>query len=141
MKVLNDYKLKETIKILWADMDAYGHVNSAKYFTYFEAARIKYYENLNLLVYFKNNDLFAVVSQADCTYMTPLTFPDKITIGSRVVDIFDDYFTMEYYITGSKGLSAFGEAEITLFDPINKKKIKIPQEVKNRINEFENGTD
>lgn len=49
LKVLDDFNLKSEIQVVWIDMDVLGHVNSSKYFGYFETARIKYYEALGVL--------------------------------------------------------------------------------------------
>jgi len=67
-------------------MDALGHVNSSKYFSYFESARIKYYVNLGLLDFFKLNKIAGILSITYCTYFIPLTYTDNLTVGTSVAD-------------------------------------------------------
>ena len=43
------------------ELDSYGHVNNAVYLNYFEQARWEIFRNLNLIDYFKKNELFLVV--------------------------------------------------------------------------------
>ena len=43
-ELLTDYPIVITQEVIWADMDAYRHVNNAVYFRYFESARMAYFE-------------------------------------------------------------------------------------------------
>jgi acyl-CoA thioester hydrolase len=138
LKILDDFKLNVQIQVAWIDMDSLGHVNSSKYFTYFETARVKYYENLGLLDYFKSNNISGVVAKTDCCYFVPLNYPDTIMVGARVTELKSDFFVMEYYIKSNmSGLAAIGEAEIAVFDFSSNKKIEIPENVSSKIINFE----
>ena len=44
----SDFRHWVTVLVHWGDMDAFGHVNNAKYFTYCESARISYFEAIGL---------------------------------------------------------------------------------------------
>ena len=43
------------------ELDSYGHVNHAVYLNYFEQARWELFRGLDLVRYFKENDLLLVV--------------------------------------------------------------------------------
>jgi acyl-CoA thioester hydrolase len=139
LKVLKDFKVKIQTQVRWVDMDILGHVNSSKYFTYFEAARIKYYEKLKLLEYFKKSNIAGVLSRTECSYLVPLNYPDTLTIGARVTEILEYSMVMEYFIKSkSRGLSSIGEAEIIFYDFSTNKKTIIPAKVVEKIKKFEN---
>ncbi|NVO08520.1 MAG: acyl-CoA thioesterase [Bacteroidales bacterium] len=139
LKVLKDFKVKTQTQVRWVDMDILGHVNSSKYFTYFEVARIKYYEKLKLLEDFKKSNIAGVLSRTECSYLVPLNYPDTLTIGARVTEIFEYSMVMEYFIKSkSRGLSSIGEAEIIFYDFSTNKKIVIPKKVAEKIKKFEN---
>src|ERR1043166_10046250 len=42
----SDFRCWVKIPVQWGDMDALGHVNHAVYFTYCEAARIEYFDQI-----------------------------------------------------------------------------------------------
>lgn len=139
LKVLKDFKVKIQTQVRWVDMDILGHVNSSKYFTYFEAARIKYYEKLKLLEYFKKSNISGVLSRTECSYLVPLNYPDTLTVGARVTEILEYSMVMEYFIKSkSRGLCSIGEAEIIFYDFSTNNKIIIPLNLVQKIKKFEN---
>ena len=58
----------------WRDMDAFGHVNNAIYFTYFEQVRVDWLRGLDA-----GHEL--VLANVSCTFFMPLTFPATIDVG------------------------------------------------------------
>ena len=40
------FRVKVDMDVRWGDMDALGHVNNARYLTFFETGRIAYFERL-----------------------------------------------------------------------------------------------
>lgn len=140
-QVLNDFKINIPLQVAWADMDVLGHVNSTRYFAYFEIARIKYYEQLELTDYFAQHKITGVLSKVECNYLIPLHYPDNIVVGARVTQVSQENLIMEYYLKSElHGLSAIGEAEIVFYNTELKKKVAVPDVVIEKINNFENRT-
>ncbi|WP_459075898.1 acyl-CoA thioesterase, partial [Legionella pneumophila] len=48
MTEINKIIHKKTFDIAWGDMDALGHVNNARYFDYFQEARIDWLRELDI---------------------------------------------------------------------------------------------
>ncbi len=67
-----------TLPIRWYDMDAYGHVNTSVYFTYFEQTRINWFINSDLNFTAENTG--PVVVDAQCTFLKPIIYPEIIQI-------------------------------------------------------------
>lgn len=69
------------ISVRWGDMDAGGHVNNSRFFTYFEEARV------NWLGATLDGPLFTesgpVLAEASCDFMQPLRHP-----ATLVVDVY-----------------------------------------------------
>ncbi|MFT4623328.1 MAG: acyl-CoA thioester hydrolase, partial [Myxococcota bacterium] len=40
---MSDWPVSVVLPVLWGDMDALGHVNNTRYFVWFEAARMAYF--------------------------------------------------------------------------------------------------
>jgi acyl-CoA thioester hydrolase len=139
LEILKEFPVKIQITVAWTDMDIYGHINNSNYFKYFDSARIKYFETIGLYDQFEINSIAGVLSNISCNYIVPLKYPDIIIVGIRVVEIKNNEIKMEHFISNSqKGLVAFGESEIVIFDFNSSKKIKIPQFVKIGIEKLEN---
>lgn len=138
LKALEDFKISCKIVIAWGDMDVLGHVNSPKYFTYFETARVKYFESLCSLHYFTKTGITGVLARTGCNYISPLVYPNVINVGVRVTELRKDRIFMEYVIQAEAGrVIAFGESETVFLDFNEKKKTDIPTDLLIKINEFE----
>lgn len=66
------------LAVRWGDLDANGHVNNAKFFTYFEQARIAWLESLNA----QNTDdgQGPVIAQTGCSFLRPIPYPATLEI-------------------------------------------------------------
>jgi acyl-CoA thioester hydrolase len=95
-KLLESYPVLIEIPIAWGDMDAFQHVNNVAYFRYFESARILYAEELGLHRMKDETGIGPILGSTSCKYRLPLTYPDTISVGAKVIDIAEDRFTMKY---------------------------------------------
>ena len=125
--------------IAWGQMDAFQHLNNTTYFRFFESGRIAYFERLNFLSYMEETGVGPILASTSCRFKIPLTYPDTVSIGTRVSEIQDDRFTMEYLVLSHKHqkIAAEGSGLIVCFNYKENKKAPIPNEVKERIAEIE----
>ena len=66
------------VPVRWADLDANGHVNNAKYFTYFEQARIAWLETQNAQNTTQGEG--PVIAQTGCNFLRPIPYPETLEI-------------------------------------------------------------
>lgn len=64
--------------VRWGDMDAYGHVNNAVYFRYFEESRVRWLQSLAHDITTENER--PVIVNANCTYYKPIVYPAELLI-------------------------------------------------------------
>lgn len=123
------------LPVVWGEMDAFQHVNNIVYLRYFESARIAYFERLKLMEFRDQTGIGPILGSVQCKFKIPLTYPDTVSVGTRVPKIEHDRFTMEYYIVSHKHqrVAAEGEGVIVSFDYRGNKKAPLPEEVKRRI--------
>lgn len=134
MNIISEFKIKVRCQVSWGEMDVFQHVNNVNYFRYYENSRVKYFDEIGLMKAYQENGIFGAVKSISCEYLVPLTYPDEIEVGARVTAIHEEGFTMEHYINSkTKGLSAFGEAEIILFNNKSNKTEKLPEAIKQKI--------
>jgi acyl-CoA thioester hydrolase len=120
-------------------MDAFRHLNNTAYFRFFESGRIAYFEKVNLLEYMEETGVGPILASTNCRFKIPLTYPDKVYIGTRVSNIEEDRFTMEYFVVSEKHqrVAAEGTGLIVCFNYKENKKVALPAELKRRIEELE----
>ena len=125
--------------VAWGEMDAFRHLNNIVYFRYFESGRIAYFEALKFLEYMDATGVGPILASTSCKFRIPLTYPDKVSIGTRVSKIDDDRFTMEYYVVSHnhQKIAAEGTGLIVTFDYQENRKVSVPAEIKQRIEELE----
>ena len=80
-----------------------------------------------------------ILAATSCRFRIPLTYPDTVSIGSRVPQIEADRFTMEYYIVSHahQKIAAEGTGLIVCFDYNKNQKAALPDELKRRIEKLE----
>jgi acyl-CoA thioester hydrolase len=135
---LSDYKFKTDIIIRFADMDAAGHVNNAKYLTYFEEARFSYW---GTVTGWNMKDTGIVVGRSEINYLKPLTVGDRIVCYVRVTRIGNSSFDVMHVLVK---LTDKGEEICTTcktvcisYDYTTNKSISIPKEGRKKMIEYD----
>ncbi|WP_025322396.1 acyl-CoA thioesterase [Deferrisoma camini] len=82
------------IQVRWRDIDPLGHVNNAVYFTYFETARARYYEEV--LDARGIEDIDFLVASIRCDYLSPVVYGETVEVGIRVVWVGKTSWSFEY---------------------------------------------
>ena len=123
-----------SIKIDWADLDLYGHVNNVAFYKYMQSARIAFCDSVGLSVLNEPNKLSFILAASECHYKHKLMFPGSITIVCKVVHIGNTSFHLEYKIVDQNAnVAATGKDIIVLYDYNNDTKVHIPQDLKERL--------
>ncbi len=138
-EIISEYPVVIELPIAWGDMDAFQHVNNVVYFKYFESARISYFEKLNFIEYMNETGIGPILASTQCKYKIPLTYPDHVTVGTKVETIDEERFKMKYAVVSHKHkkIAALGEGVIVTFDYQKNKKAIIPNEIRKRIIDLE----
>lgn len=117
------------IDIRFADLDAYGHVNNAVFFSYLEHARVKMFQEY--FGAFLDSSLLFLVVRAECDYRTPVTLSDKLLITLQVEQLRHSSFTFGYLLHDGAGRQ-FATAKTVMvgYDPQAKKPVPLPAEMR-----------
>ena len=98
---MNDFPITVRFPVHWVEMDAYGHVNNGRYFSWFEAARIAYLVRVGLVtpeMKRPEGGVGPIVAATNAEYLKPVAFPADLVVGARVARIGNTSFTMEYAV-------------------------------------------
>jgi acyl-CoA thioester hydrolase len=133
--LLKGYPVIVEIPVAWGEMDSFQHVNNVVYFRYFESARIAYSEKIGLQEYKENTGIGPILGSTSCRYRFPLTYPDTVSVGAKIVGMEEDRFTMNYVVVSHRHqkIAAEGDGVIVLYDYREGKKTAMPDEIRARI--------
>jgi acyl-CoA thioester hydrolase len=118
-----------SIDLRFSDLDLYGHVNSAVYFTYLETARIKLFrEAFQELI---DQGIFIVVGRAECEYKYPILLNDTVVVSAWVSRIGSTSFDLAYHIHDPDDRT-FATAITTMvcIDSVEKKPVAVPERLR-----------
>ncbi|MDA3902686.1 MAG: thioesterase family protein [Desulfuromusa sp.] len=124
-----DLKFTTPIEIRFSDLDAYGHVNNALFFTYLETARVKLFQQ-HFGAFLDSNLMFLVV-RAECDYRLPIELNDPLQITIHIDQVRHSSFNFSYQMHDGAG-KIFAQANTVMvsYDPKIKKPVAIPPEIK-----------
>lgn len=125
----NESRATTSVEVRFADLDAYGHVNNAVYFTYIETARVKLFrEGFADLV---AEGLQFLVVEASCRYRKAITLNDEVLVDISAVKPGRSSFTLDYRLHNGSGL-LFAEARTVMvcFDSKRGKAVPLPDELR-----------
>jgi acyl-CoA thioester hydrolase len=127
------------IPVAWGEMDAFQHVNNIVYFRYFESARIAYLERSGFLETMSQTRIGPILAETLCRFRRPLTYPDTLSVGTRVSEMGEDRLVVQHRVVSHKlgAVAAEGEGTLVAYDYQEKRRAAIPDEVRRRIQELE----
>jgi len=134
-ELLKEFPVVITIPVNWGDMDAFQHVNNTVYFKHFEHGRMAYFDRLHIDEIMKSSGIGPILAATSCRFRIPLTYPDQVSIGTKVVEVQQDRFTMVYRVVSHqhKKIAVEGDGLIVSFDYRNNRKAPLPDEIKRAI--------
>src|SRR6188768_2836860 len=98
------FRHKTKIELRFADIDAFGHVNNAVFLTYFEQARVHYFDHVLGWDYDWSKE-GVIVARSEIDYILPVHFRDTITMYTGCSRIGNKSFDISYQAmrTDAKG--------------------------------------
>lgn len=139
---MSEFRFHHPVEVRYSDLDPQGHVNNARFLTFFEQARVSYLIHLGL---FSNDQSFLdvgiIIADAKITFLAPVYFGQDVRVGVRVSRIGNKSMSMEYQmIDGEEEKElATGSTTLVAFDYHEHKTITVPDEWRKKIHQFERG--
>ncbi len=120
------------IPVRWFDMDAFGHVNTSVYFTFFEQARVDWFIKIAPMNY-DAQGTGPVVVQAHCNFIKSIIYPETILVKLYVGPPGRSSYETFYEIVSQEDQSikyAEGSATIVWVDRKLSRSTPLPDEIK-----------
>ena len=125
-------KQKIQIQIRFSDIDKMGHVNNATYITYFELARLNYFDTMTkdaLKIDWINEGV--ILAKIEMDYKQPVLLEDKVFVYTWVSRMgsksFDMSCSIVRMVNGVEEEAAKGLAVIVCFNYKTNETIAIPE--------------
>ena len=123
-------KHKTPIQLRFKDIDALGHVNNANHLSFFELARINYFNDMiGADIDWENEGM--ILARVTVDYKQPVLLQDKIVVYTGLVKTGTTSFELEYKLVreekdGSETIMSVGTSVIVCYNYKEKKPVNIP---------------
>jgi acyl-CoA thioester hydrolase len=127
---------ESVIEVRFADTDAMRHVNNAKYLTYCESARLRYWTDVTGEGFSEGNDgaESLILAEARITYRAQTQFGETVVVQSRATRIGTSSFTLQHRLTagfpgGPRRLVAVSESVLVRYDYAAERPVPLTSEL------------
>jgi acyl-CoA thioester hydrolase len=136
--VTDEYRHRTVVQVRFRDIDAFGHVNNAVFFTYVELARIRYL--LDVLQPSTGFDRMPLIlARVELDFRSPIAFDEDITVETRVERIGRSSFEMRHRMTAGPEGRLAGDVQTVLvtYDYAEARPMPVPDDWRRRLAEYE----
>ena len=137
---MNGFNFFHPIEVRYGDLDPQGHVNNAKFVTYFESGRVQYVQSLG---FFAKGQSFleigVILADLQITFLAPILWGTPVQVGVRTTQLGSKSLHMEQCIVNREDNTVFttGKAVLVAFNYHHGKSIPIPADWRQKISDFE----
>lgn len=120
-----------TVDIRWSDMDAFGHVNNARFHTFIEEARLRWLQSLPAP--WVTDDIGPLLAAVQMNFRRPVGWPETLRITLGVLRVGDSSLTLSHVVTSAgsdAAVYADGHAVMVWIDRRNGRPISLPPELR-----------
>ncbi len=137
--IAETFHCSTSITIRFRDLDAFGHVNNAVYFTFMEMARVAYFTQIGLLKPGEFPSPFFIIAEATCQYKAPINMETRLSLQVRVSRLGNSSFDMDYRFVDevSSAVLATGRTVQVTFDYAANRSVPLPDEWRAAITQLE----
>lgn len=137
---MNNFRFYHPIEVRYADLDPQGHVNNAKYVTYFETARVHYKNHIGTFKVGQSFlDIGVILADLQITFLAPILWGTPIKVGVRTSRLGNKSMDMEQCIVHrtDETIFATGKVIMVAYDYRVGKSIVIPDDWRKTFSEYE----
>ncbi len=134
--MLKDYPVVVDVVVRWGDMDSLGHVNNTLYLQYFETARIEYLVALGMDPPGPSwQEYGLILASLSCRFKVPVTYPDTLSVATRVAALGEDRVLMEHAAFSHKldRVAAESDAVVVSYDYVTGRRTSLPPDLRDAI--------
>ena len=137
---MSEFRFFHPIEVRYGDLDPQGHLNNAKYLTYFEAGRINYFTHLGIFTPGQSFlDVSVILAEARITFLSAVEYGTPVKIGVRTSKMGNKSMTVDQNIVHAETgeVLATGQVILVAYDYHAKKSVPISDSMREKISTFE----
>jgi acyl-CoA thioester hydrolase len=137
---MSNFHFRHPIEVRYGDLDPQGHLNNAKYLTFFEQGRLQYFKHLGLFTQGQSfMDIGVILADIHITFKKPVEWDMPVKVGVRTIKIGVKSITVEQTIIHAETEEVFATGEVVMvtYDYHTGKSIPIPQDWREKIKQSE----
>ncbi|MFA7553408.1 MAG: thioesterase family protein [Spongiibacteraceae bacterium] len=129
-------KTEFSLDVRWGDMDAIGHVNNAVYLSYYESARMDWFEKRGTMRCFDGSTV-PVIVQANCSYRVAVVYPCKLNVTTELQKVGNTSFTFKQTLLDRDSGILYSELVTTCvwIDSVSNKSLPVPEFIRQLLAE------
>ena len=137
---MEGFRHKTPIQLRFKDLDSLNHVNNANYITYFELARVKYFDDVvNEEVNWSEEGI--ILASITVDYKLPALFKDDLYVYCKCTKLGNKSFDLAYVMVktenGKEIVVATGSSVQVCFNYKKQSTIPIPPSWKKKVQHYE----
>ncbi len=139
-RLMSDFKFFHLMEVRYGDLDPQGHLNNAKYLTYFEQARVLYFTELGLFSKDQSfEDIGVIIADIHIKYNAPVFLGTPVKVGVRTLNVGNKSITIEQSVVDETTGQSFASGTVVLvaYDYRNHKTIPVPNRWREKMIQFE----
>ena len=133
----SDFAFFYRLPVRWADMDALGHVNNTKFFTYDESARLDYFQRLMAGDAQFWDAYGLILAHIEADFLAQLKPPAELDIGFRIARLGRTSLGTEAAMFLGDAVVAVTRGVLVWFDYRANVPLALPEDVKAKIRALE----
>jgi acyl-CoA thioester hydrolase len=131
---IEDFPIRVSDTIRFADLDRQGHVNNAVYPTYFESGRVpRIYDPKEG---FQVDGCTTVLARIEIDFLKELHWPGTVEIGTAIAEIRRSSYVFAQAIFNEGACAARARSTMVLIDRATRKARPLPSELVERLNQM-----
>jgi len=130
----SDFKIWRRFTTRWADNDAYGHVNNAVFYQWFDSAVNAWLVEQGMLD-IESGDPIGLVVETSCSFFAPLAFPQDVEVGLAIAGLGRSSirYRIGVFAISEDLAAAQGEFVHVVVDRTTRRPVEIPADWRARL--------
>ena len=98
------------LQLRWSDLDAFNHVNNARYLTFLEEARIRWFDSIGEA--WVTDEFAPVVVSVQLNYKQPIPYPADVEVDLYVEKVGNTSTTIAHRIVSADGKTLYNDGTV-----------------------------
>ncbi|MFT3757062.1 MAG: thioesterase family protein [Pseudoxanthomonas sp.] len=98
------------LQLRWSDLDAFNHVNNARYLTFLEEARIRWFDSIG--EEWVTDEFAPVVVSVQLNYRQPIPYPADVEVDLFLERVGNTSTTIAHRIVSSDGKTLYNDGNV-----------------------------